>query len=136
MQTGGGLRCLHAKVRLLTIRLVCQKKQYRMYASPSNHKIPTPLPCKHPLPAWFLKLNHAQPTPHVPPREEIMRRTEKERQREETGGVCRATGHRSSVCKQHGVLHLTLLGYFCQSAALIKTTSQGSRWACRRREGG
>lgn len=80
-------RWLHAKVRLLIIGLVCQKKSYRTYASlNSNHKIHsinTRL-----LPAWFHKLNHAQPTPHVPPREkEIMRRTEKERQREETGGV-------------------------------------------------
>lgn len=43
-----------------------------------------------------------------------MRKTEKERQRKEKRGTvfCRETGRRSSVCKQHGVLHLTLPGYF------------------------
>lgn len=81
-------RWLHAKVRLLIIGLVCQNKitknPYRIYASlNSNHKI-------HSINTLniFCKLNHAQPTPHAPPREkQIMRRTEEERQREETGGV-------------------------------------------------
>lgn len=62
-----------------------------------------------------------------------MRRGDKEKKQEE---FCRATGHRASVCEQHGVLHLTLLGYFLPKCCFDQDNITGNEMGSRRRERG